>query len=175
MGYTHYLTPPAEIDPAAFRAIGADVRALIAALPATAPNGYTDEPAELPLAVTVETLDDDLIAFNGAGPVIDGRNLAAGDWPGESRRFDLAHEDFWLQRVGGWMFCKTARKPYDVLVTAALLSVAYHVRAARVKSDGDAPDWAAGVALWRATFPDRALPAAGPWVAPPAEAERLSA
>ena len=45
-------------------------------------------------------------------------------------------------------FCKTARKPYDILVTACLAVLAYRLGdAVSVYSDGDARDWEAGVSL----------------------------
>lgn len=62
---------------------------------------------------------------------------------------DLAHESFVLSPTStGFNFCKTAGKPYDVVVTA-ILTVAEHLTggAFNVCSDGDAADWLAGVQL----------------------------
>jgi hypothetical protein len=46
-------------------------------------------------------------------------------------------------------FCKTARKPYDSLVTAVLsiLQLEFGQDVVKVGSDGDYPDWVAGVEL----------------------------
>lgn len=45
-------------------------------------------------------------------------------------------------------FCKTARRPYDILVVACLSILAYRLGdAISVYSDGDASDWHAGVNL----------------------------
>ena len=45
-------------------------------------------------------------------------------------------------------FCKTARKPYDILVTACLTVLAYRLGdAISVYSDGDSSDWYDGVNL----------------------------
>lgn len=75
---------------------------------------------------------------------------------------DPNHETFYLERcmeVAAWMkdrppekqrfsFCKTARKPYDVVVTA-ILCLAEHLTGGvySVSSDGTAAEWADGHAL----------------------------
>lgn len=68
------------------------------------------------------------------------------------------HETLHLERVptipayragrGHFAFCKTAYKPYDVVVTA-LLCLAAHITegAFKVSSDGGPADWAEGLAL----------------------------
>ncbi|PWC64028.1 hypothetical protein TSH7_10065 [Azospirillum sp. TSH7] len=55
---------------------------------------------------------------------------------------DLGHESFVLNRTKDRAFCKTARKPYD-LVVCAVLAVAQMVApdAISVTSDGDSDDW----------------------------------
>lgn len=71
------------------------------------------------------------IAFNGLG--------------------DDAHETFILEATAKgqkWAFCKTARKPYDIAVTACL--VLMHDACGdyfRVTSDGTLEEWAEGIAL----------------------------
>jgi hypothetical protein len=66
---------------------------------------------------------------------------------------DNGHEPFVLreslQLNERGNFCKTARKPYDLLVTAALCILYYHLgpTVVDVASDGDYPDWAAGCEL----------------------------
>lgn len=66
---------------------------------------------------------------------------------------ELSHEDFALrehftQNDGG--FCKTARKPYDVVVVAALALLKHRLGdAISVSSDGYAENWEAGVKLAR--------------------------
>jgi hypothetical protein len=69
---------------------------------------------------------------------------------------DNAHETFLLpenftrawdsRRLGG--FCKTARKPYDTVVTACLAILKYRLKdAIEVGSDGRVGDWVAGTVL----------------------------
>ena len=44
-------------------------------------------------------------------------------------------------------FCKTARKPYDIVVTACLALIAKRLPSIQITSDGDAKDWLAGCLL----------------------------
>lgn len=63
----------------------------------------------------------------------------------------LDHESFWISldpnvlAAGGFEFCKTAQKPYDVVVTAVLAVMAEV--GLNVSSDGDADDWKPGLAF----------------------------
>jgi hypothetical protein len=61
---------------------------------------------------------------------------------------DEDHETFWFPGEDGFNFCKTARKPYDIVVVACL-AAAKDVYGSEIKvsSDGDAAEWADGVAL----------------------------
>lgn len=67
---------------------------------------------------------------------------------------DESHEDFVIREhykdnVGG-DFCMTARKPYDVVVTACLAILKHRLKDyLSVGSDGDFEDWNAGTALAR--------------------------
>jgi hypothetical protein len=66
---------------------------------------------------------------------------------------DNGHEPFVLREslrlmAGQSEFCKTAHKPYDVLVTAALCILNHYLpKQVSIMSDGDYPDWAAGCQL----------------------------
>lgn len=56
----------------------------------------------------------------------------------------------------GWDFCKTAQKPYDVIVTAILCYLESHwPKHFSVGSDGDVDDWAPGLALARKALPEK--------------------
>lgn len=116
MGYTHYAT---VTDAAAFAAampqIAADARKIIGAV-------------EVPVA-----------GWDGTG--------AAEITDTEIRLNGLAPEDyetFALTTESGSSFCKTGRRPYDVIVTAILLRAFVHAPSAiEVESDGDmdGEDW----------------------------------
>lgn len=124
MGYTHYWRQRADIPAEKWAAICADVRALIERLPdgvSVAAEFDSNEPA---------LVTDDEIRFNGIG--------------------DNGHETFVLSRVkpnGGFEFCKTAQKPYDVLVCAVLIVAASHKAPMRISSDGEPADWESARAL----------------------------
>ena len=61
---------------------------------------------------------------------------------------DLGHETFVMSREGsnGFAFCKTTRKPYDLMVQACLLIYKYYSpKTIDLGSDGDAEDWKVAV------------------------------
>lgn len=70
----------------------------------------------------------------------------------------LDHEGFGI-RSGAQndSFCKTARKPYDLVVCMVLLSLQYHVNTSKVSSDGNIEDWEHAIDLWKELFPERNL------------------
>ena len=121
MGYTHYWRHD-PISPEELQAISEDAKAIILAseLPIRGWDG-TDEPE-----LTAERL-----SFNG------------------DRDRDEDHETFSLSPDAiDFDFCKTARKPYDVVVTAVLLATKDRLKdGIHLSSDGDPGDWQAGYDL----------------------------
>ena len=116
MGYTHYWDHP-MIDAEKWDKIVEDAKKLVAASPVKLAHDC-DEP-ETPPHVGNEN-----IWFNGVG--------------------DDGHETFVLTRKGtDFDFCKTAQKPYDLIVVAILAVAAAH--GVSVRADGDAPDWKDGL------------------------------
>ena len=120
MGYTHYWERPRNFTPAEFSEVCAAASKIL------------------------ETTSCPVFGHNGKGPpeITSGRVALNGD-----ATRDLEHETFEITRSKpDYEFCKTARKPYNVVVTALLtyLSNAWDFR---VDSDGDPSDWDAGVAL----------------------------
>lgn len=75
---------------------------------------------------------------------------------------ELSHEDFSLleyfkENEGG--FCKTAYKPYDTAVVAALILLKHYMGGAvEVSSDGDASDWLEGLRLAKTVCPSAKIP-----------------
>lgn len=142
MGYTHYWSRPQTLPRDQFDAWRDDVLRMVLALPATTRSGggeYPDAPLMIRGPSTPEIINDgQLVAFNGAG-THNGRGLH--------------HEDFWFAIHAGEQdaelsFCKTAAKPYDLAVCAALCLAELHFRGAvTVESDGTADDWLEGAAL----------------------------
>lgn len=139
MGYTHYWYRKPEMDEDVFKLWSDDVRKLVAA----ARQGgivIVDGLAETP----DPEITKDVVAFNGQPD----------------------HETFMVERTGGRVrdgevfgFCKTAQKPYDMVVVAALIALkARFGDAVKVSSDGDRADWEPGIAL-----ADKVLGTGGSW------------
>ena len=133
MGYTHYWTVDRSLTDDEMAALGADVKAIVAAssVPVAgwdgtgSPEYGTDDPDDARYVPR--------IALNGVG--------------------SDAHESFVISQHHGWTFCKTAAKPYDVIVTASLLALRDRLGdAVHLSSDGDVPDWAPGRLLAEVTL-----------------------
>lgn len=130
MGYTHYFKQIKPVDIDTWQKIVADVRLLLDASPVTICNGSGD-------IGSPPTVNDDSIAFNG-----------------ENNANDDSHESFMLPRqYAEFNFCKTAHKPYDLLVVASLCVADYHAPGAYdIGSDGDNDDWQEGLDFARQTL-----------------------
>ena len=115
MGYTHYFTQKGECTPVRWRRIQEDFMRCV-------------QVCDVPIALEFDEakppeISSKRIWFNGRG--------------------DDGHETMVLTRDGeGFAFCKTAQKPYDVLVVALLLLAHRFARHAwEISSDGDPEDW----------------------------------
>jgi len=127
VGYTHYYTTKAPITPSDWSKIAERARKLIEKSPVPLAYEY-DEADEPPIA------DEEVIRFNGVD--------------------DDGHETFVVtpDKVG-FGFCKTAQKPYDLVVVACLL-VLNKVLGDKIEvsSDGDAEEWHDGKAYAETTL-----------------------
>lgn len=66
------------------------------------------------------------------------------------------HENLWLEKSGdGFNFCKTARKPYDIAICLALLSLKFHATNTEISSDGDNEEWALPFKMYKDIFPEK--------------------
>ena len=136
MGYTHYWQAK-QIEPSIFAMLSQQVAAAaeIARTQEIVEVAYemdqTDRPPEF---------NGEVIRFNGKDD--DGHET-----------FMLAYDD------SGFRYCKTAQKPYDIVVVAALCLLAHHADP-EVTSDGGLEDWEGGLALAREVEPDCKMPPA---------------
>jgi len=145
MGYTHYWTQPLRYSKAEWTQICEDIGAIlkdaqhVQGIPLG--NGMGD-PGTAPI------IDGDTILFNGIGEDShEAVHLQRAVPP-------LTEEDKRWNKRRGWDFCKTARKPYDVAVTAVLAYLAsLEVKSCSVSSDGNGVEWLEGVALARRCVP----------------------
>jgi hypothetical protein len=167
MGYTHYWQRPTQFEANRFKRWVEDVRTILANLPkrTKSAGGYY---ANRVLRVEVEELSDELVNFNGAGGKGEKQKwVDAYGQQHEEMYWELSHETFYVQRTfsahysgqrpderGLWFeFCKTARKPYDLAVTAALIRLAYHFpEGVEISSDGNEGEWEEGRALCERLF-----------------------
>ena len=102
----------------------------------------------------------DRIWFNGGSCVARRLGRLDGDkiWVDVDKN-DLGHETFSIIRKNRETFnsCKTARKPYDLMVMAVLILYKYYFPKVKISSDGDEEDWKPAVTLVANYFPDIAL------------------
>jgi hypothetical protein len=165
MGYTHYWYRPEELAQDRYRLLAADIRSMLSRLPehsTSAGSYYADSPLIIRGAngKGMPEITDTWIAFNG--------NDEQGQHLGHETMFfpriyiPEAWEGPYAEQGMYFQFCKTARKPYDLLVCATLLAAKFHFPMIGVYIDGDSQDWAASVAWYRSCFTDRPLKS-GPW------------
>lgn len=143
MGYTNYWSSKVDQTEEDWQPFIKACRVLYKNMPEyseSAGNCYPDEPLFLGGCNRYEkaqfTLDH--VYFNGS----DGmkRIKKEGYWEDSSDK-DLGHETFDFRRVVHHEFCKTARKPYDLMVCAVLILAKFYLKDIRVSSDGDEDDW----------------------------------
>jgi len=121
MGYTHYWENDKELTQDERDGIEEDVTAILSAAPVPLAgwDGAEGEPS---------VGGDQCVSLNGRG--------------------DYSHETFTFPGKSGFNFCKTARKPYDVVVTAILIAAENRApHAFGYSSDGSHADWEAGLEL----------------------------
>jgi hypothetical protein len=133
MGYTQYFSQQAEIAEGTWELIATDARRIIGAA-----RGQGIE----------------IRGWDGTGdPVVDENEIRLN---GDASA-GLDHETFALLRKGsGFGFCKTARQPYDVVVTSILVRAQQHAgeETIRLSSDGGETDWFDALLLLRILFPN---------------------
>lgn len=136
MGYTHYFTTTREIERETWNEFVSEFRRLL------------------------DTTAVDIAGWDGSGsPEITDEVIRFNGLDGE---YDLSHETFTLHRnpatADGFNFCKTARKPYDEVVTAGLiLAKIFFGDAISIGSDGSWYDWEEGRNLYHRTFGKEAI------------------
>jgi hypothetical protein len=115
MGYTHYWGFGPFITESAYKKALTECRKLVRATPVGLGNAYGKGQPKLNHGVW----------FNGVG--------------------DDAHETFALPKIPKSDFCKTARKPYDLIVVACLCVLKDNLgKSVTVRSDGDPHEWELG-------------------------------
>lgn len=148
MGYTSYYTINVpELSQATWNMFIRDCKYLSEHLPEhtdSAGGYYKEEPLKLSgcFKYRKAKFDKNKIWFNGST----GNRINTGDgWKDVETDSDLGHETFIFERKekrSSFGFCKTARKPYDLMVCACLILAKYYFGdMVKVSSDGDENDW----------------------------------
>jgi len=138
MGYTHYWTPKVVTEEK-FAEFSKTCKKLHDNLPNTSKTagGYhSNETIEICGwdGTGKPEFSDVMVSFNG------------------NQDKDLDHETFNVQAdKTEWNFCKTARKPYDLLVCACLIA-AHEQLDYEVSSDGDLEDWKDAIEFYMDTI-----------------------
>ena len=139
MGYTHYWTQTRDLTAEEWKDAQEHIAAIlkdvqhIQGIPLGNASG---DPGSAP------EFTPKCIMFNGVG-----------DDAHETCRIVRKREKTWEGGRLGWDFTKTARKPYDLAVTAVLSYLSTVVETHSVSSDGDGSDWLAGVEEARRAIP----------------------
>ena len=85
---------------------------------------------------------DDIIIFNG------------------ENKDDMSHETFVMERQSEgraengliFEFCKSARKPYDLMVKISMLRLKHHFPQTEISCDGGAEDWKQAKEIYKKAF-----------------------
>jgi hypothetical protein len=145
MGYTHYWTQTRSFTAVEWSEVCTDIAAILS---------YVEHGCDIPLANghgepgTHPVIDADDIMFNG----VDNENDDAHETMVVSRKREKAWEGGTL----GWACTKTARKPYDLAVTAVLCYLSSVAGTHSVSSDGNGSNFVAGLAAAREALPNKA-------------------
>jgi hypothetical protein len=136
MGYTHYWRFGAFITEKSYKQALSEIRKLIKASPVPLANHMGDVGTKPSVGPTV--------SFNGVGEDSHETFILRADptlVSTDNRRYPT-------DEINRFDFTKTARKPYDIIVTAALCVLQERLGASvEVTSDGNADDWEAGRAF----------------------------
>jgi hypothetical protein len=150
-GYTHYWTWLKRPEPAKLAVCLDDMEKVLRARPdLVADDDERTGPSAKFRIVPPHPSDDVAMRMQEAGlpPLLDGEHIVFNGIG------DDAHEDFRFPGALGFNFTKTQWKPYDEVVTAALIVARAHfsVEELEIKSDGDWEAWTPGRRLYEKTF-----------------------
>lgn len=137
MGYTHYWSQKEEATKEQVAQVLKEIEIMHKALPAYSKSGggYCGD-KELKLC-----------SWDGSGtPEFNEENIAFNGDATEG----MDHESFVVNfKSTGFQFCKTARKPYDMMACLSLLSLANNIPSFSYSSDGNKDDWKPAVDFYR--------------------------
>lgn len=144
MGYTHYYRIPKTLDAKKFKTLAEELHTAAQLLPVE--KTYFDKTLILCDGVGQghPEFSDTLICFNGCEA--DGTDHETFYLPQDYQEGRLNDDGLIFH------FCKTARKPYDLMVCLSLLRLKHHFPECEVSSDGDATDWKPAKTIYKKIF-----------------------
>lgn len=155
MGYTHYFEM-SEVSQKKWNEFIKDVKYLYKRLPRhSKSSGAYHENDPLIIGGGWDNrkpiFNENQILFNGyATPNKDRKGDKNGKFPDD----ELSNETFHLINNDEDKFCKTARKPYDMLVQCVLILAKYHFKnKITITSDGNFKDWEYSIDFVEKMFP----------------------
>lgn len=146
MGYTHYFEKPNKpLNSKAFGEFIETAQKIVHACSPTGPIGgvyYEGEEVKI------------------AGPNGDKEPLFTGTEIALNGEGENAHESLNIRNIedglGTFNFCKTARKPYDIVVTGILIALKKKFEfTVKINSDGDIDEWEPGLNLYNTCVEDK--------------------
>jgi hypothetical protein len=150
MGYTHYWEIKKTAPKKVWGKIIVDFKKLMDNMPETTNTaGGFSEKDPLFLGGCRYTqhpiVDDVQVFFNGSAVPSEKRKKDRNNWT-DGDNDKLSHEVFYIYRIkkdnANFNCCKTARKPYDLMVCAFLILAEYHApKYYNFSSDGDYDEW----------------------------------
>ena len=155
MGYSVYHELKKEIPQETWAKIIKDCKKLYKKMPEY--SNFSDEYKNMPLLLNgcscyrKPQFTMKHIYFNGGSCSLENRKKAPlGYWIDDPDK-GLSHETFEIcpkfqkhydGKLSGYSFCKTARKPYDLMVKAVLLVCEHYLKDdIEISCDGDGEDW----------------------------------
>jgi len=138
MGYTHYWRIPNKLSPTKWKSIIADFEKLI-----------VDQ--KYFLTTLLSKQGDDALIIDANQILFNGKKEKGHEW--FCLQSNLSPEEIaYQERIYGkdeeelehpnFFFCKTARKPYDVCVTACLIIAKHYLgEEIKISSDGETNEW----------------------------------
>lgn len=146
MGYTHYWDKKGKFNEKQFTVFTDKVKTIIESIAPEGPLGGVW------WKCTEDGLEDQISIVGGSGEK-NSKPILSKDEVCFNGFGDEAHESFYIQNnddsLNNFNFCKTARKPYDIAVTASLIAFKYSFPyATTISSDGNINEWADGLELY---------------------------
>lgn len=90
---------------------------------------------------------ESLISFNGDGDAGEDHESFVVEL--EDRAYEDEGMRKWQSLRPGFGFCKTQRKPYDLVVCCSLMALSESLEGFKVSSDGDEGDWSEAFEFYR--------------------------